>query len=87
MAGKYKFMEKLVRMYLEMGATRVDERDRRDPHNRRNILSSAISKHVNIILRFTGFQIVFRNVIEQKNLQSQTKLDINCNKNAIKEGN
>ena len=55
MAGKYKFMEKLVRMYLEMGATRVDERDRRDPHNRRNILSSAISKHVNIILWFTGF--------------------------------
>ena len=29
-------------IYLEMGATRVEERDKRDPHKRRNILNSEI---------------------------------------------
>ena len=48
-------------IYLDMGATRVEERDRSDPHRRRNIFSlwKCISM---IIFRFKGLKTSNRNV-------------------------
>ena len=48
-------------LYLEIGAIRVEERDRRDPHKRRNILKSG-SAFAWMGFRFNSFKNSDRNV-------------------------
>ena len=48
-------------IYLDIGATRVEERDRSDPHRRRNIFN--LCKCISMKnFRFKGFKTSNRNV-------------------------
>ena len=54
-------------MYLEMGATRVEERDKTDPHKRRNILE--IWKCISVVFMFKDLETSNRNVKYQMSKQ------------------